>query len=116
MDIKKVLKEKRATLSESSLTTYSSTLNNLFKKEFKDTPFDVKLFDDEAKIVEHLKDIPANKRKSILSALVVITNNGKYREMMIGDITSYKATIDKQERQTTKRRTGFHKMRLKTFI
>ena len=98
MDIKKILKEKRATLSESSLTTYSSTLNNLFKKVFKDTPFDVKLFDDEAKIVEHLKDIPANKRKSILSALVVITNNGKYREMMIGDITSYKATIDKQEK------------------
>ena len=98
MDIKKLLKEKRPSLSDSSLNTYASTLNNLYKKVFKDKEIDVNKFDDVETIMEHLKDIPANKRKSILSALVVITNNGKYREMMIGDITAYKADIDKQEK------------------
>ena len=98
MDIKKLLKEKRPSLSDSSLNTYASTLNNLYKKVFKDKELDAKKFDDVETIMEHLKDIPANKRKSILSALVVITNNGKYREMMIGDITAYKADIDKQEK------------------
>ena len=98
MDIKKLLKEKRPSLSDSSLNTYASTLNNLYKKVFKDKELDAKKFDDVETIMEHLKDIPANKRKSILSALVVITNNSKYREMMIGDITAYKADIDKQEK------------------
>ena len=98
MDIKKLLKEKRPSLSDSSLNTYASTLNNLYKKVFKDKELDAKKFDDVETIMEHLKDIPANKRKSILSALVVITNNGKYREIMIGDITAYKADIDKQEK------------------
>ena len=98
MNIKEILKEKRPNLSNSSLSTYSSTLNNLYKKVFKDKDINVEHFDDVEKVFEHIKDIPANKRKSILSALVVITSNSKYREMMMTDINDYKAIIDKQEK------------------
>ena len=103
MNIKQIIKEKRPSLSDSSLNTYSSTLNNLYKKVFKDKPIDATKFDDVDAILEYIKDIPANKRKSILSALVVITNNSQYRKMMLGDINDYKAIIDKQEKTASQK-------------
>ena len=63
------IKAKRPSLSVSSVKTYASTLNNLFKKVFGSTEFDIKLLDDTDKVLNHIKDVPASKRKSILSAL-----------------------------------------------
>ena len=77
------IKSKRETLSPSSLKTYSSILSSLHRKIFKDKDIDPKDFDETDKILAFLKDVPANKRKSILAALVVITSDKKFRDVML---------------------------------
>ena len=97
-DLKDYIKQKRPNLSASSITTYHSILKNLYKKVFGKEDIDPKDFDNTDKIIEFINDIPANKRKSILSSLVIITDNKKYRDLMLGDISSYKSEISKQEK------------------
>ena len=39
-----------------------------------------------------------NKRKTILSALVIITDNKQYRDLMMEDVQQYNREISKQEK------------------
>jgi integrase len=48
--------------------------------------------------MKHLEDKPPNARKSILSALVVVTNNDEYRKLMLQDVADYNKEIKKQEK------------------
>ena len=99
-NLKEFIKDKRPSLSASSITTYNSILTNLYKKVFgkDDGEIDTKKFDDTGKILAHLKELPANKRKTVLSALVIITGDKKYRELMLDDIKEYTHEIGKQEK------------------
>jgi hypothetical protein len=96
-ELTKFIKDKRPTLSEGSLKTYTSILKSLHKKiwggEIK-----VKDFDDSKKVLEFLKELPANKRKTLLSALVVITDDASYRKQMMEDVSDYNKEINKQEK------------------
>ena len=94
--IKDYIKEKRNTLSASSLTTYASILKNLYTKVFDDTEYDMKKFDNTKKVMEYLKDVAPNKRKTTLSALVIITNDKEYRDAMLSDVRDYNKDISKQ--------------------
>ena len=94
--IKEYIHTKRPTLSKSSLTTYASILKNLFKKVFGDETIDLKKFDDTDKVIAFLKDMPPNRRKTILSALVIITEKKPYRDLMLDDVREYNAEIHKQ--------------------
>lgn len=102
-NIKELIKEKRPSLSNSSLTTYASILKNLHKKVFDDE-FKLSDFDETEKVLHYLKDIPPNKRKTILSALVIISG-GKiaddYRSKMNEDVSAYNAEIQKQTKSDT---------------
>ena len=100
-DLKKYIEKKRPSLSASSITTYASILKSLYKKVFGDVEMDHKKFDDTAKIIKFLKDIPPNRRKTILSALVVITDEKSYRELMLEDVRNYNKEIHKQEKTET---------------
>jgi len=97
MSLKEFLKEKRSSLSDSSLTTYSSLLRSLYKRIW-DGEIDPKKFKDTKRIMEALKDVPPNKRKTTLSALVIATGEDAYRDMMLNDIKSYNQQISKQEK------------------
>lgn len=97
MSLKEFLKEKRSSLSDSSLTTYSSLLRSLYKRIW-DGDIDPKKFKDTKRIMEALKDVPPNKRKTTLSALVIATGEDAYRDMMLNDIKSYNQQISKQEK------------------
>jgi site-specific recombinase XerD len=97
-DLKEILKEKRPNLSKTSLNTYTSTLTNLHKKVFKDTPFDIENFNKTQEILNFLKDIPPNKRKSILASLVVISDKKEYRDIMLEDIKEYNKETAKQKK------------------
>lgn len=97
MDIKQYIKSKRETLSDSSVKTYASILNSLYKKVFGAEEMDFEKFSDVNAITEFLKDMPANKRKTILSALVVITGEPKYKDLMADDVAEYNKEIGKQE-------------------
>lgn len=99
--IKEYIKDKRASLSDSSITTYSSVLKSLYKKVYDSEDIDFSKFDNADKILEYLKDLPPNKRKTILSALVIITDNKKYREQMLADVRDYNKEISKQEKTDT---------------
>lgn len=104
-NIKELIKQKRDTLSNSSLTTYASILKNLHKKVF-DKEFNLNDFDDCERVLDYLKDIPPNKRKTTLSALVIISS-GKvaddYRNKMNEDVSAYNAEIQKQTKSDTQR-------------
>lgn len=101
MSIKQYIKDKRPSLSDSSLTTYSSILRSLYKKLYGNEEIDYSKFNDADKILEHLKELTPNKRKTILSALVIITDNKKYRDQMLTDVRDYNKEISKQEKTET---------------
>jgi hypothetical protein len=98
MSIKEVLKQKRPNLSVNSLTTYNSILSSLYKKVFGNIEVHINKFNDTKEILDFLKSYPPNKRKTILSALVVISDEKSYRDLMLEDIKTYNQQIDKQEK------------------
>jgi len=103
MSLKDTIKEKRPNLSASSIVTYNSILSNLYKKVFGAGDIHLAKFGETDKVLDFLKDLPPNKRKTILSALVIITDNKKYRERMLDDIKDYNEEIGKQEKSETQR-------------
>ena len=98
MSLKEAIKDKRPNLSASSITTYTSILSHLDNKVFGTGEIDLGKFGETDKVLDFLKDLPANKRKTILSALVIITDNKKYRDQMLDDIKDYNHEISKQEK------------------
>ena len=102
-DLKELIKQKRPNLSASSVTTYNSILRSLYKKVFGSPEINPKKFEDTEPILEHLKSLPPNKRKTILSALVIITDDKKYRDLMLDDIKDYNHEISKQEKTETQK-------------
>lgn len=103
-DLRSFIKDKRPNLSESSVTTYASILRSLYKKVFGDTSggsMDFSKYGEVDKILDHLKDLPPNRRKTILSALVIVTNDKRYRDLMLEDVRDYNKEIAKQEKSDT---------------
>ena len=100
MDLSKELSKLRPTLSEGSLKTYTSILKSLHKRIFggdiqKDD------FDETDRVLKHLDEMPPNKRKTILSALVVISGKPDYRKEMLEDIKDYSNNAKKMEKSET---------------
>jgi hypothetical protein len=102
-DLKKEIQEKRPALSQSSIVTYNSILRNLHRKVFGEGDIKIENFKETEKILDHLKELTPNKRKTILSALVIITDSKKYRDLMLDDIKNYNQEIGKQEKTETQR-------------
>lgn len=99
--LKELIVEKKPNISKSSITTYNSILKNLHIKVFGED-IDVSNFNKTDKILKFLESVEPSKRKTILSALVVITDNKKYRDLMLKDIEEYKtneSTQKKNEKQ-----------------
>ena len=103
-NIKKVISEKRPNLSVSSINTYASILKNLYKKVFENDNVDLNKFDTEIdKVLFFLKNMTPNKRKTILSSLVVITEKKPYRDLMmedVKDLSKETSLQEKNEKQT----------------
>ena len=96
--LKEFIHSKRPNLSASSLITYTSILKNLYYRVFDKQEIDFKRFDETEPILHFLKDIPPNRRKTILSALVIITDKKEYRDLMMEDVRDYNNEILKQEK------------------
>jgi len=97
--LKEHIKKQRPTLSESSLNTYNSVLKSLYKKVFGDGEMDFDNFEKSDKVLTYLQDIEPNKRKTVMSALVVICKDPKpYRSQMLDDIKEVSAKTAKQEK------------------
>ena len=90
-EIKDFVKTKRPNLSAGTLTTYTSIITNLYKKVFGSTDkYDLEKFNTDYKeVLNFLKDIPADRRKTTLAAMVVIVDEDvkdNYRKQMMSDI------------------------------
>ena len=96
MEITSKLIKNRPELSPSTLKTYTSILNSLGKRLFGDE-YSLKDFDKIDKVVEDLKDKPVSSRKTILSALFVLTGLTKYNDLMRDGIKEYKDNVETQE-------------------
>jgi integrase len=93
--LRDVIKEKRPKLSEKSVKTYVSVL----KKIMEDLSFDdVDDLKQTKKVMEHLKEMPPNKRKTRMSALVVVTGEEDYSKKMGEDIKEFNDEVAKQEK------------------
>jgi len=92
----------RPRLSESSLSSYVSTLANIHTKIDEAEPTIDWIEHNTDAILEFYKDTPVNKRKSILSAIQVLTNkkNPKIETQMMSDIKEY--NIQNQEQKKSK--------------
>ena len=97
-NLKEYISKKRPSLSKSSLTTYGSILKNLYKKVYDDEDFDMEKFSNTAPTLKYLEAIPPNRRKTILSALVIITDSKAYRDLMLKDVRDYNRDINTQEK------------------
>jgi uncharacterized protein YfkK (UPF0435 family) len=113
-DLKEFIKSKRDSLGQSSITTYNSILKNLYKKVFGDEKIDTDKFNQHEKILDFLKELPPNKRKTILSALVVVTNKKEYREAMLDDIKNYNNEIKTQQKSETQKENWIDGESIKT--
>lgn len=94
----KAIETSRPDISKQSVKTYLSILKNLYKKVFNNDELDLKRFKETDKFLNYLKDLEPKKRKTILSALVVITDDKAYRDQMLKDIEHYKVDTAKQEK------------------
>lgn len=104
LGILNLITTKRPYISMSSRKTYESIIRNIYKKVFEDEEYQLEKFDKESdKVLNFLKDLPSNKRKTILSALVVITDNKDYRELMLDDIKEYNKEEAKQQKSESQK-------------
>ena len=64
----------------------------------KDDDYNMANFKKHLEILHYLQNIEPNRRKTILSALVIITDNKEYRDQMLEDIKAYNIETHKQEK------------------
>jgi hypothetical protein len=98
--MKAFIKDKRPSLSESSVNTYNSTLTPLYKRIWiEDTEINPEKFATNVeKVLEFSKNVPPKYRRTVMAALVVITNDQRYREQMFKD----KEVSEKKLQEQTK--------------
>ena len=98
--IAETIRTNRPNLGDSSLKTYVSILFNLMKRLVvgDSSSYNLEYYTSHVEdILKYLKDNPPKTRKSILSALFVLTNNDAYRNQMIDDC---KVVNDEYKNQT----------------
>lgn len=91
-ELEEILKKNRPSLSPTSVKTYLSTLKNIYKKVYPDDDkVDIKKYNNHKDFLNYLKDTDGSKRKTILSALVVLCGDdcAPYREVMMEDAKKY---------------------------
>lgn len=98
--IQKEVEAKRPNLSPTSVKTYVSILFNLHKKLEPDEE-SLKIFDNDKKVLDFLNSKPAVTRKTILSALFILTGNGEYQKQMLSDCKDAN-NLYKQQKKTDK--------------
>lgn len=86
-EILKTIEKNRPKLSKTSKTAYVSTLSSLYRRLSRiDDRFENDFFkQDPESIIEQLSTKKPQARKSVLSALYILTNDDRYRTAMVRD-------------------------------
>lgn len=100
------IRKNKPEVSDKTLDTYECILRNLYKKVFYDDYIKTRTYEinkfinEKGKIMDYLKNISFNKRKTVLSALVSITDDNTYRNQMLDDIKTYNEEHQKQKKES----------------
>jgi hypothetical protein len=98
--LSETLLQNRPALKESSLSTYSSILSSFYTKMKGEDG--LQFFRNNAKeILSSLKDVPSNKRKTLLSGLYILTGIKEYQNLMIEDCKVVNSQNKLQEKTVT---------------
>jgi integrase len=96
------IKINRPKITDNSIKTYISILKNIFVKYHdEDDEFNIHWFENEKKLINKLKDVPPNIRKTLYSALIAINDNKHnqlYKKQMMIDAEHYKSENLKQNK------------------
>ena len=102
--IKEQILKNRPELSKASVATYASILKSLFLKDGGDkADISLEWFNNQDKVINLLKNIDSTKRKTILSALVVVNQGNdtdKYKKLMMEDGKEADKIINSQTMST----------------
>ena len=90
------IKAARPNLGESSVRTYTSILGSLHRKIWGADELDLDNFKDTKAVLAFLKEVSAPKRKTVLSACVVLTGLDEYKKQMMLDIGTYNDIVKSQ--------------------
>jgi hypothetical protein len=102
--IEEILRKNRPKITESSIKTYATTLRGIYRKAFpSDDEIDFSKFNDVETFLAVLKDTPSARRKSVLAALVVFTENDRYRPLMKSDSELYENEINENKKSSTQK-------------
>lgn len=107
--IAETLKTNRPNITDSSLKTYVSILNGMYKKINGGGDPNVKFFLEKSnEVMKHLEKVPFNTRKTKLASLVSLCGDNeecasKYRKMMLEDIKTYNDKEKTQEMTETQK-------------
>lgn len=108
-DLAEMLLRNRPNLKEQTIRTYVSILKSIYRlwkpEASKGDSVPYSFFEDYGLVMDLLKDKPPNSRRTYLSAIVVLLNDGtarnKYKEQMLADIGKYQEHVDSQEMSET---------------
>jgi len=117
--INNAIYKNRPHLSDNSIKTYGSILKSLYKSMYNtedDDVIDITKFHDAKKVLNFLKTMDVNKRKTLLSALFVLTENKAYRKQMVNDIDKYNKNMDKHEKTEEQKESWLDTHEIKELI
>jgi hypothetical protein len=114
MNISEIISTNRPTLSTNSVKTYTSTLGNLLNKLNINNTED--LAKSKSDVIKYLEDKPPSRRKSVLSALFILTGDKEYQTHMMNDITHYKTEVNTQEKNEKQEAYWISELELNTKI
>ena len=95
-ELSNAIKAARPNLGESSVRTYVSILGSLHRKIWGADELDLDNFKDTKAVLAFLKEVSAPKRKTVLSACVVLTGLDEYKKQMMLDIGTYNDIVKSQ--------------------
>ena len=94
--IKKEVETRRPKLNANSVKTYVSILFNIHKSLNGED--NINWFNKDKEILEHLKEKTPKTRKTILSALFILTGNDEFRKVMLDDCKIVNDDYKKQQK------------------
>ena len=107
--LKEGIRNKRPNLSDKSINTYASVLKTIMKNMKFDT---VKQLNNDKKVLEYLKEMKPNTRKTRLSALFVLTENEEYKKNMLEDVNAYNDSLKSQTKNNKETENWLTKQQL----
>jgi integrase len=96
-ELTETLKNNRPNLTANSLKSYTSMLWNLNKNLFEKEKVSLEDLNKTEKVLEYLQTKPISTYRTTLSALVALTENDIYKEMLLKKNKEYNEEKDKNE-------------------